>query len=191
GPGRRPGGALDPGAGRVLGRPGAHVRHGGPGGRLGSAAGRGRAQRARIAPGWERGRAGARRARGGVRRAPARGGGGVSTLLLRLAGPMQSWGTQSRFSVRDAGTEPSKSGVIGLLCAALGRPRAADLSDLVALRMGVRVERPGSVRREYQTAGGGRGYGVARADGSPGETVLSNRYYLADADFLVGLEGDA
>ena len=40
----------------------------------------------------------------------------MSTLLLRLAGPMQSWGVQSRFSVRDTGLEPSKSGVIGLLC---------------------------------------------------------------------------
>ena len=39
----------------------------------------------------------------------------MSILLLRLAGPMQSWGTQSRFLVRDTGMEPSKSGVIGLL----------------------------------------------------------------------------
>ena len=34
----------------------------------------------------------------------------MSTLLMRLAGPMQSWGTQSRFTVRDTGREPSKSG---------------------------------------------------------------------------------
>ena len=47
----------------------------------------------------------------------------MNTLLLRLAGPMQSWGTQSRFTIRDTGYEPSKSGVIGLLCAALGKPR--------------------------------------------------------------------
>ena len=47
----------------------------------------------------------------------------MSVLLMRLAGPMQSWGTQSRFGHRDTGTEPSKSGVIGLLCAALGWPR--------------------------------------------------------------------
>ena len=47
----------------------------------------------------------------------------MHTLLLRLAGPMQSWGTQSRFTIRDTGLEPSKSGIIGLLCAALGKPR--------------------------------------------------------------------
>jgi CRISPR system Cascade subunit CasD len=111
----------------------------------------------------------------------------VSTLLLRLAAPMQSWGTQSRFPVRDAGSEPSKSGVVGLLCAALGRPRDADLSDLAALSMGVRVDRPGSLRRDYHTAGAG--YGVRTAEDKPGGTVLSSRYYLADACFLVGLEG--
>ena len=48
------------------------------------------------------------------------------------------------------------------------------------------------MKREYQTAGGGlfRGekYYVIRADGKPGGTVTSNRYYLADADFLAGLE---
>lgn len=115
----------------------------------------------------------------------------MTTLLLRLAGPMQSWGTQSRFSIRDTGREPSKSGVIGLLCAALGRPRAEPVADLAALILGVRVDREGSLLVDYQTAGGahrrGDTYGVARADGSKGGTVLSNRYYLADADFLVGL----
>jgi CRISPR system Cascade subunit CasD len=119
----------------------------------------------------------------------------MSTLLLRLAGPMQSWGTQSRFTVRDTGMEPSKSGVIGLLCAALGRPRWEPLDDLIALRLGIRVDREGRMEQDYQTAGGvqthhGR-YGVALADGKGTRPVVSTRYYLADADFLVGLEGDA
>jgi CRISPR system Cascade subunit CasD len=109
----------------------------------------------------------------------------MSVLLLRLAGPMQSWGTQSRFSVRDTGLEPSKSGVIGLLCAALGRPRHESLTDLVALRMAVRVDREGQMARDFHTA-----QEVRRADGSGlAGTVISSRYYLADADFLVGLEG--
>ena len=118
----------------------------------------------------------------------------MNTLLLRLAGPMQSWGTQSRFTVRDTGLEPSKSGVIGLLCAALGRPRAAPLDDLTRLRMGVRIDHEGALKLDYHTAGGthrrGDAYGVARADGSGTVTVPSHRYYLADADFLVGLESD-
>ena len=119
----------------------------------------------------------------------------MNTLLLRLAGPMQSWGTQSQFTTRDTGLEPSKSGVIGLLCAALGRSREEPLDGLATLRMGVRVDMPGTMQRDYHTAGGGTfpqgtPYGVRKADGKPGETVLSNRYYLADADFLVGLESE-
>lgn len=118
-----------------------------------------------------------------------------TTLLLHLAGPMQSWGTQSRFSERDTGLEPSKSGVIGLLCAALGRPRSEPVDDLVSLRMGVRVEREGVMKRDYHTTGGTHRsddpYGVADPGGRiRSGAVLSNRYYLADAEFLVGLEGD-
>ena len=107
---------------------------------------------------------------------------------------MQSWGTQSRFTMRDTGLEPSKSGVIGLLCAALGQSRDEPLDDLAALHMGVRVDIPGAMKLDYHTAGGGTlpggdRYGVRKASGAAGDPVLSNRYYLADADFLVGLEG--
>lgn len=118
----------------------------------------------------------------------------MSTLLMRLAGPMQSWGTQSRFSIRDTGLEPSKSGVIGLLCAALGKPREEKNGDeehwpplaaLAGLTMGVRVDRPGSMKRDFHTA-----QNVAKAGGGIKECELSTRYYLADADFLVGLESD-
>lgn len=117
----------------------------------------------------------------------------MSTLLLRLEGPMQSWGIQSRYARRDTGLEPSKSGVIGLLCAALGRTRDANVSDLASLRMGVRVDRPGTVQSDYHTVGGSRGaddsnYGVAMFDGSKPRTAVTTRFYLADASFLVGLE---
>ena len=116
----------------------------------------------------------------------------MSVLLLRLAGPMQSWGTRSRFSNRDTGLEPSRSGVIGLLCAARGIPRddteALKAFALDKLTMAVRVDREGRLMRDYHTA-----QNVRRADPSktPQDTVLSERFYLADADFLVGLEGDA
>ena len=56
------------------------------------------------------------------------------------------------------------------------------------LRMGVRADREGVMKVDYQTAGAG--YGVPDPSGGGRRTVLSNRYYLADADFLVGLEGD-
>lgn len=111
------------------------------------------------------------------------------TLLLRLAGPMQSWGTQSRFSIRDTGLEPSKSGVFGLLCAALGAPRD-DEETLQRLRegltMGVRVDREGVMKKDFHTA-----KDVSKASGSgTKDTEISDRWYLADADFLVGLESE-
>jgi CRISPR system Cascade subunit CasD len=61
--------------------------------------------------------------------------------------------------------------------------------------MGVRCDREGRLERDYHTAGGdrpGRRYGVAKADGkAAGDPVVSERFYLADAEFLVGLEGEA
>ena len=112
----------------------------------------------------------------------------MPTLLLRLAGPMQSWGTTSRFDQRDTGKEPSKSGVIGLLAAALGIDREewnSDLKALAALTMGVRHDRPGVLKRDYQTA-----QHIISADRSKKhETAVTTRDYLADAVFLVGLEG--
>lgn len=113
----------------------------------------------------------------------------MNVLLLRLAGPMQSWGVQSRFTVRDTGLEPSKSGVVGLLCAALGRHRPEPVDDLARLTMGVRVDQEGTMARDYHTAGKG---GILKADGTVDKKrlVVSRRYYLADARFLVGLEGD-
>jgi CRISPR system Cascade subunit CasD len=116
----------------------------------------------------------------------------MPTLLLRLVGPMQSWGTTSRFDQRDTGKEPSKSGVIGLLAAALGidRENWTDMEPLTRLSMGVRHDRPGMPKRDYQTAGCAATDTIIKADGTQakGGGVVSQRFYLADAAFLVGLE---
>jgi len=112
----------------------------------------------------------------------------MPTLLLRLVGPMQSWGTTSRFDHRDTGKEPSKSGVIGLVAAALGidRENWTDLEPLTHLSLGVRHDRPGVPRRDYQTA-----QHIISADRSKiHETAVTRRDYLADAAFLVCLEGE-
>jgi CRISPR system Cascade subunit CasD len=89
--------------------------------------------------------------------------------------------------MRDTGLEPSKSGVIGLLCAAFGIDREDDegLRPLASLRMGVRVDREGSLQVDYHTA-----QNVLMANGKIKNTELSNRYYLANAVFLVGLESE-
>jgi CRISPR system Cascade subunit CasD len=109
----------------------------------------------------------------------------MTTLLMRLIGPLQSWGLDARFGERATSSEPTKSGVIGLVCAALGRDRAEPVNDLANLRMAVRVDREGAPLRDYHTA-----LEVLAASGKGTDTVLSNRWYLTDAAFLVGLEGD-
>ena len=97
---------------------------------------------------------------------------------------MQSWGTKSRFDERDTELEPSKSGVIGLLCAALGvdRGETEPVLELAELPMGVRVDREGILQRDYHTAQ------KIEEDGRVRDTVVSHRYFLSDAVFLVGLE---
>lgn len=116
------------------------------------------------------------------------------TLLLRLEGPMQSWGYRSRFDYRDTALEPTRSGVIGLICAAMGIARGEDISRFDAIRMGVRVDEEGQPERDYHTAGGDRHepreYGVIKADGSGVDSVVSYRDYFADASFTVGLQSE-
>lgn len=107
----------------------------------------------------------------------------MPTLLLRMRAPMMSWGDHSQFTIRDTRREPTKSAVIGLLCAALGRPRWASIDDLATLKMGVRVNQEGVVQQDYHTIMDG-----IKSGGGKGGTVLSYRYYVADADYLVGLE---
>lgn len=105
----------------------------------------------------------------------------MSVLLLQLAGPLQSWGAASRFSRRSTESAPTKSGVLGLLAAAQGRPRTADLSDLGTLRFGVRVDQPGTRVRDFHTA-----HHQVSGKAMP----VTERFYLADAVFLAAVEGD-
>lgn len=115
----------------------------------------------------------------------------MTTLLMRLAGPYQSWGSRGVSDLRDTELEPTKSGVIGLLCAALGRPRTASLDDLVRLRMGVRVDRPGLVEQDFHTVGTAANDEMPTVEGGSKNTGhVTRRLYLADAEFLVGLEGE-
>lgn len=107
----------------------------------------------------------------------------MSTLLLRLAAPMQSWGSGSRFDVRRTEREPTKSGVIGLLAAALGRRRDESVSDLSALRFGVRIDREGTLLRDFHIA-------QKMKNGKFDTSYVTHRYYLCDAVFLAAFESD-
>jgi CRISPR system Cascade subunit CasD len=100
----------------------------------------------------------------------------MGTLLLRLAAPLQAWGESSKFETRRTESMPTKSGVVGLLSAALGRGRDVPPDDLNALHFGVRVDQEGSILVDFHVAK------------SEKDSYLTYRHYLQDAIFLVGLE---
>lgn len=106
----------------------------------------------------------------------------MATLLLRLAAPLQAWGADSKFETRKTAREPTKSGVIGLLAAALGlrRDEAESLTRLAQLRFGVRVEREGQLLVDFH---------MARNE-EKDRSYVTYRHYLEDAVFLVGLESE-
>jgi CRISPR system Cascade subunit CasD len=130
-------------------------------------------------------------------------------LALLLDGPMQSWGFASRFTRRTTALHPTKSGVVGLLAAALGIDKygpdeAAGIACLAALQCTTvtlpkqRGERELPILRlsDYQTIGGGYDDDEwmkrpRAASGAKLDTVLSERHYLLDARFGVLLEGAA
>ena|SRR5690606_16151097 len=101
--------------------------------------------------------------------------------MMQLAGPLQAWGASARFARRTTEQAPTKSGVIGLLAAALGRRRTDGLADLAALRFGVRVDQRGIPVRDYQTA---HHFETGRS------MPVSERFYLADAVFVAAVEGE-
>ncbi|MFJ2135968.1 type I-E CRISPR-associated protein Cas5/CasD [Streptomyces sp. NPDC087845] len=135
------------------------------------------------------------------------------TVLLRLTGPMQSYGTASHWEERATRSRPTKSAVVGLVANALGLSSDAPLHDLTQMVFAVRADRPGRQMIDEQTAGGGRfpttgptpanpdhWYGAPRdPDLSPEGTlrasrkkgsrdpVLITKHYLEDAAFLAGL----
>lgn len=126
---------------------------------------------------------------------------GEKTLLLRLAGPLQSWGLRSEFNRRDTHHEPTWSGVLGLLAASQGRRRGDDLSELLGLSFAVRTDQSGSLLRDYHTVSDFRGTPLLSASvdskgrqrrTSPAKfTHVTQRYYLQDAVFVAAVRGPA
>ena len=119
----------------------------------------------------------------------------MTGLLLRLAGPLQSWGEHSTFADRDTLRYPTRSGITGIFAAAQGLRRGAPLGGYAPLTLTVRVDRPGVVLTDFHTAGGGlprersvpTAEGGRRAEGKA--TIVTRRVYLSDAVFTVAAEG--
>ncbi len=103
----------------------------------------------------------------------------MSTLLLKMDAPLQAWGTGLKLKNHNTDLYPSKSGVIGMVASALGRSREADISDLAALKFGVRIDNQGTIIDDFQVS-----------EVSPKEKKIGHRTYLSDACFTCGFEGN-
>lgn len=110
----------------------------------------------------------------------------MKTILLKFSGPLQSWGTNSHFEIRNTDAHPSKSGVIGMIAAGLGYSRDDDenLARLNCLSYAVRIDQTGELLRDYHTA---KKY---KENGTFERTYVTTRYYLQDAVFIVALSCD-
>lgn len=104
----------------------------------------------------------------------------MTALVLRLAGPLQSWGSASRFAKRMTEAAPTKSGILGLLAAAKGLRRSDPIEDLLSLELAVRTEQPGELLRDFHTA-------HHRITGKA--MPLTERFYWADAVFTAHIGG--
>lgn len=104
----------------------------------------------------------------------------MKTILLKFAGPLQSWGTSSHFDIRHTDMYPAKSAVLGLVAAALGwrRDDARIEETLNKFSFAVRVDQPGSILEDYHTA---RRLDIKNC------IYVTKRYYLQDAVFVVAL----
>ncbi len=110
----------------------------------------------------------------------------MSALVMRLEGPLQAWGVDGAQLIRRTHLHPQKRAVLGLIRAAKGLSRDEPWEALEDLSFQVRVlKRP---RRMWDFAGVRN---TISADGNfiHKQRVL-NREYLADAAFLVALEGE-
>lgn len=136
-------------------------------------------------------------------------------LLINLKAPLQSWGESSLGMNRGTLDHPTKSGVVGILCAALGismkkePERVQELSKKIS--MDVVVLEEGKLEKDFQSAGTHYNRNddfekryklrVLKDDGSIGGipsmknpdaagTKIYQKDYLYQAHFLVVLETD-
>ncbi|MEC8010452.1 MAG: type I-E CRISPR-associated protein Cas5/CasD [Pseudomonadota bacterium] len=133
-------------------------------------------------------------------------------LLLWLEAPLQSWGHDSKFGRRDSLDFPTKSGVFGLLCCALGAGgkqtyRLAGWADcdmqLKSYALKDRKDKPlvrQPLMRDFHMVGSGYDdkdpwQNLLIPKTSEGKkpngagTKMTYRYYLQDMAFAVALQG--
>lgn len=119
-------------------------------------------------------------------------------LLLRLYGPLASWGEIAVGESRHSAVHPSRSALLGLLGAALGIERSDETGQQAltrGYRFGIKLESAGSPLRDYHTVQ----IGVAprklqfrsrrqELAADKVDTILSAREYRCDSLALVAVE---
>ncbi len=133
----------------------------------------------------------------------------TAALAILLDAPLQAWGVSSRYQRRETESFPVKSGLVGLLAAALGidkrspaeAERIAPFARLRTTAYRVPKAKPSGVVRlvDFHTVGGGYDKDASafeklsiprKASGPPFGTVITRRAYLADARFAAVFAGD-
>lgn len=120
-------------------------------------------------------------------------------LILKLKGPLQSWGAHTYEDYRPSNLFPTQSGVLGLLAACLGIERS-DNERLQALDRSVEL----AVRADQMTTENGQRLtptkitdfhtvmDARKVDGKVNKyPVVSRREYLCDAEFTFALRESA
>jgi CRISPR system Cascade subunit CasD len=131
----------------------------------------------------------------------------MPALAFYIDAPLQSWGASSKYQHRESNSFPTKSGIIGLIGAALGVDKhlvdeAEHLRPLVevrftAVKLGATKHHSGRLT-DFHTVGGGYDKTIKwekmcipqkAKTGGPSWTVLTYRSYLTDARFVILLDG--
>lgn len=116
-------------------------------------------------------------------------------LVLRLEGPLQSWGENAKWDFRDSSTMPTKSGIVGLLGCAMGEERGSQVLVELAqsITVAVRADRPGVKTVDFHSV---TGFPLRNAErkqrtdgkGKPSDTFTTRREFLEDACFTVFID---
>ncbi len=122
-----------------------------------------------------------------------------SHLALLLDGPLQSWGYGSRFDRRTTLPFPTRSGITGMICAAMGigRTDTDALAGFSEVRMTTLTFSQTGRLTDFHTVGGGydpktqRHQMPRKANNATPGVVVSRREYLLGSRFGVILSGPA
>ena len=118
-------------------------------------------------------------------------------LTLYLDAPLQSWGYMSKFDRRTTFSLPTRSGIIGMICAAKGieRSNSKALEQFSSLKIISLAFTQNTRLTDFHTVGGGwdkhlnPGNVVQTANGKPGNTNVTYREYLQWSKLGVLIDG--